>query len=320
MRVIAVEADAVRVGFGVATPPRLGSVIDTTRLAQGPGVVVALNGDYFDPAPAGAVPRGVEVHGGLVQYAPPGLTRAVGSDVVGTMRAELAHLAGTVTAVYGGKVLRLSVGSVNANEPVPRAIRLLTAYGAGQPRRAAWYVQVHNGVAASSSPRDPGAPRGTDTLLMSSSGARGALGRVRAGSDVSVHLAVVGTKGTAFTDAVGRGGAILSNRAIVAKCTGSYGTGWRPRSVIAWNNQQERLWFIAVNSLSTGATGPGVRGFTYAQMADVARHLGATDAVLVDGGHSTTLALRQARAVVRLDAPPWAGQRPVADGLVLSSR
>jgi Phosphodiester glycosidase len=324
LRVVALQADAVRVGFTVSVPGPLGSVAATTEQTAHTRALAGLNGDYFDPGPAGAVPRGVEVHDGTVLYATHTGTRVVGADGQGQMSAGLATLRGTVTIhdrAGAGPARRLSISSVNNSRTAQHGVSMLTAFGARQPRRAAWFVLVNNGTVRHSSAADPGAPHGGDVLLMASASGRKALSGAHVGDRIKLRVAVLDRDGVAYREALGRGGYILRDRAITATCTGSYGTGWRPRSVIAWNAQLEQLWFITVNSVAGGsASGPGVRGFTYAQIADVARRLGASDAVLVDGGHSTILVVRRHGAGARVDTVPGAGQRLVPVAAMLSSR
>jgi hypothetical protein len=103
---------------------------------------------------------------------------------------------------------------------------------------------------------------------------------------------------------------------VVATCTGSARES-RPRTLVAWNADRSRVWLLTVDGRGSGA--PVSRyGATYRQIAEVARALGASDAVMLDGGGSTTMALRGCDGRVRrVDAPPSAPQRPVPNGLVL---
>ena len=89
--------------------------------------------------------------------------------------------------------------------------------------------------------------------------------------------------------------------------------------MIAWNAARTRLWLLVV--AARGWRVPVSRyGLTYRQVTEVARTLGATEAVMVDGGGSSTMAARSGRLVHRVDAPSDAPQRPVPDALVLVRR
>jgi exopolysaccharide biosynthesis protein len=89
--------------------------------------------------------------------------------------------------------------------------------------------------------------------------------------------------------------------------------------MIAWDARRTRLWLIVVTGRTRG--GPVSRyGLTYRQVTEVARALGASEAVMVDGGGSSTMAVRSGRLVHRVDAPARAPQRPVPNALVIVRR
>jgi exopolysaccharide biosynthesis protein len=86
--------------------------------------------------------------------------------------------------------------------------------------------------------------------------------------------------------------------------------------MIAWDARRAHVWLLVVAGRERGV--PVSRfGLTYRQVTEVARSLGAAEAVMVDGGGSSTMAVRSGRAVHRVDAPADAPQRPVPDALVL---
>jgi len=318
LRVVAAEADTVRINVSVAVPARFGAVLDTTELVGRSGAVVGVNGDYFESGAAGAVPRGVEVQHGVVLFGPAGSTKAVGVGVDGAVHAGYVHVTGNVVTTGAGPAVRLPVTSVNVASPASSGVAVQTAYGSAQPRRGTWFVRVRGGTVVSSSPHDPGRPTGGDLLVMAPAAARAALAKVAVGAHVEVTTGVQGADGVGLTEAVGSSSPVLTGGAVVVACTGSYGTGWRPRTVVAWDNRRARVWLITINATSSGASGTGVRGVTYGEAADLARRLGATGAVLLDGGHSTTAALRERGGVRRIDAPASARMRPVPDGVVLA--
>ncbi len=86
--------------------------------------------------------------------------------------------------------------------------------------------------------------------------------------------------------------------------------------MIAWDARRTRVWLIVVTGRGTTSR----YGLTYRQVTEVARTLGASEAVMVDGGGSSTMAVRAGRRVQRVDAPARAPQRPVPDALVLVRR
>jgi hypothetical protein len=177
---------------------------------------------------------------------------------------------------------------------------------------------VHDGVAVSSSAADPGAPAGDDVLLSAPDTERDALARITKGSRVRISTETRTEDGVPLVEALGSSGPVLQDGAITAPCTGTFGTGARPRSVLAWDDRRARTWLITVNSVDRGESGTGVQGLTYGETADLTRRLGATDAVLLDGGHSTSLAVRDGRR--RVDAPASAPERPVANAVLVVRR
>jgi exopolysaccharide biosynthesis protein len=89
--------------------------------------------------------------------------------------------------------------------------------------------------------------------------------------------------------------------------------------MVAWDAARRRVWLLVV----TGS-GPGSAvsryGATYRQIAQAARALGASDAVMLDGGGSSTMAVRSGGRAWRVDAPAGTLQRPVPDVVVLVRR
>ena len=159
-------------------------------------------------------------------------------------------------------------------------------------------------------------------MLLAASGAAAAklrgLGR---GTAVTVRYAARFAAGRAagakVRDAVGSGAVLLRAGHNLAPCAGS-AIQSRPRTMIAWNAARTRLWLLVV----TGGPRRSVSryGLTYREVTEVARSLGAAEAVMVDGGGSSTMAVRAGRRVHRVDAPAQAPQRPVPDALVLVRR
>jgi len=316
LRVVAVQVDTARAHLSVAVPVRLGAVLSTADLTRRAHAVLGMNGDYFDRGPAGAFPRGVEVRRGVVLHAPAGPTKGVGVDAHGGIHAGDLTVEGSVEAATGARVAPLAVTSVNTNRPAERGVGLRTAFGGTRSWNAVWYVLVHRGTVVASSAGDPGPPSGTDVLLQAPPAEQAALAAITTGTRVRITVGVRTADGVRLTEAMGSSDPVLEGAAITASCTGTFGTGKRPRSVLAWDGAHAQLWLITVNSVTPGESGTGVHGLTYSETADLARHLGATDAVLLDGGHSTTLVVPGDGS--RADAPSSAPVRLVANALVVT--
>ena len=99
----------------------------------------------------------------------------------------------------------------------------------------------------------------------------------------------------------------------------------RPRTALAWDRAGV-LWLVVVTSgHADPADGMRVGGVGVTALARWLADLGATDAVLLDGGGSTIMLTRAARAAadsgpIRQDMPQAAWQRPVPVLLTLDDR
>ena len=93
----------------------------------------------------------------------------------------------------------------------------------------------------------------------------------------------------------------------------------RPRTMVAWHRRSGAVWLVTVSG-GAGSWPFGVFvGASHHQMAAVARGLGATDAVLVDGGGSTTMVLRTASGALRRVDGPFVTQRDLPDILAIAA-
>jgi hypothetical protein len=231
---------------------------------------------------------------------------------------------------------RLPVGSVNDDADPDRpdavsaghAVAVVTRWlGMSRPTRRQEAV-VRRGVVVAVGRRlsfGPGKAFGSgsagrgDVLLAADGAAARVLARLHRGTRVAVSYGARTDAGVRPEQAVGSGATVLRAGRVLVGCSG-VGALSRPRTLVAWNAGRTHLWFVTVNGRGGGL--PVSRyGATYRQVADAVRSLGATDAVMLDGGGSTTMALRGGDGRVRrVDAPAGTPQRPVPDGLVLVRR
>jgi len=337
VRVTAAQASVARVRLAVSAAAGFGDARRTTELTAGTrGAVIGVNGGYFGYDWSGAaVPQGPLVRGGHVLRVPPGRSAVVGADAAGRPLAVTAHVDGVVRFAAS----RLPVGSVNddggsghAGSGVDavaagRAVAVVTPWlGRARPLRT-WEVVLRQGVVVAAARRvafGAGSTWGSGTqgrgdVLLAASGAAGrALKALRPRAAVAVDYALRAADGTRLGEAVGSGAVMLRNGRDLARCDGP-GSVSRPRTLVAWDTPRTRLWFVTVDG--RGWDAPVSRyGLSYRQATEVARALGATQAVMVDGGGSTTMALRGSGGARRVDAPENALQRQVPDGLVLIPR
>ena len=144
--------------------------------------------------------------------------------------------------------------------------------------------------------------------------------KFKAGDLVSVSQNYQSGNGTQFISAGGRGPRIIQGGKIVWICS-LHNKDSRPRSAIGWN-QDGQIWFMT-SSRGENAVDFGVRmgGSTSEQMAHWLYSLGATDAVLLDGGGSTTMEVKQPdQQWRRFDLPDDAWYRDLANAFSIETR
>lgn len=124
--------------------------------------------------------------------------------------------------------------------------------------------------------------------------------------------------GKKITSASGRGNKVLDLGVNIEVCD-DRSEQIRPRTSIAWNNATGKIW-LATSSSGVNINDFGFRqgGSTIHQLGDVLKSLGATDAVTVDGGGSTTFFAKILSRYKRLDVPDeaWIREIPIGVGLV----
>jgi len=142
---------------------------------------------------------------------------------------------------------------------------------------------------------------------------------LKVGTAVTLNRGYVTASGMQHLMSVGRGPIILENKKVVITCNPTE-EQIRPRSVIAWNTKGQ-IWFItATSGINMIDNGFRVGGSTAHQLAEIAQQLGATDAVRVDGGGSTTMIMKYKNALQRLDLPAEAWYRPIPVGVAIIPR
>ncbi|MCW6035793.1 phosphodiester glycosidase family protein [Spirulina subsalsa FACHB-351] len=92
-----------------------------------------------------------------------------------------------------------------------------------------------------------------------------------------------------------------------------------PRSAIALNPQQKKLWFVVVDGRQPFYS----QGMTLPELSQFLAQLGATEALNLDGGGSSTLVIREQDQIITLNSPIHTRiplrQRPVATHLGFSA-
>ena len=141
--------------------------------------------------------------------------------------------------------------------------------------------------------------------------------KFRAGDVVTVSRSYRAQNKSQFVSAAGRGPRILQNGKFIWVCS-MHPNDYRPRSAIGWN-QDGQVWLIT-SSRGENANDDGMRmgGSTTDQIGLWLQKLGATDAVLLDGGGSTTMEINQPESGwQRYDLPSSAWYRSLVNAFAI---
>lgn len=288
-----------------SNPPRLTpwmshvpKTVDPREPLGSKKVAASVNGDYFSyRSTSAALPKSLVAVNGRVLYAPRGWTPAVVLDLTGQPR--------TTSVTTDG---RLSIGHrqwriTSVNDPRRQAghVALTSDWRGGRVAAGEGNVFLHirDGFVVGRTAKAPRriASRGF-AVRVTATWAK----TIRPGERAFVIIRARAHDGLPVTQASGHGGRILTHGAVRKLCS-TYENMRRPRTMFAWD-QQGLTWLLTAG---TGPVAPGslVRsgGSTKRQLAEVARRLGATDGVVLDGGGSTALFIRTGRGgIKRIDA------------------
>ncbi len=144
--------------------------------------------------------------------------------------------------------------------------------------------------------------------------------RFKVGDVVTVSRSFISESKSQFVTAAGRGPRIVQGSKLVWICA-LHNKDHRPRSAIGWN-QDGQVWLIT-SSRGYDAYDFGYRqgGSTSSQMGQWLIALGATDAVLLDGGGSTTMQINVPDVgSQRFDLPDVAWWRELANAFSIERK
>ena len=144
-----------------------------------------------------------------------------------------------------------------------------------------------------------------------------AAARFKAGDIVTISRSYKSSSQAKFINAAGRGARMVQGGKFVWIC-GQHRSDYRPRTAIGWN-EDGQIWFMT-SSLGADADDNGFRqgGSTPDQMGHWLQSLGATEVVLLDGGGSTTMQIRDPEdGWQRFDLPDSAWYRGLANAFTL---
>ncbi|WP_143447837.1 phosphodiester glycosidase family protein [Kineosporia sp. R_H_3] len=306
--------------------PLIGGVRTTSgSVRPSPTIVVGVNGGYFwRGEPGREWSKGTQVRRGRVLHAPAGRTRYVGAETTGAVSKGFAHVSGSVTvrATASAPAVRLPVVAVNSAAS-GNGVAVYTREWSNAQRRTGgtWEVAVRSGVVIAAGPRVTTRLGGTAAaenrfVVRASGTAAAALRRVRVGQRATYTARAVTDAGGVVAESTVAGTTLLAEGRQWIRCAKDT---IRPRTMVAWDRRSGAVWLVTVSG-GTGSWRYGVFvGASHHQMAAVARGLGATDAVLLDGGGSTTMVLRTASGALRRVDGPFVTQRELPDILGIAA-
>jgi len=156
-----------------------------------------------------------------------------------------------------------------------------------------------------------------ELVIQANGSAARTVSKFKTGDIVNVKAGYRAKEQNIFIAAAGRGPRLVERGKFIWICA-QHNKDYRPRSAIGWD-QDGRVW-LAASSRGQDAVDFGFRqgGSTADQMARWLMSLGATDVVLLDGGGSTTVEIKNpSSGWQRLDVPDSAWYRELANAFSL---
>jgi exopolysaccharide biosynthesis protein len=280
--------DLKKVHLKAVPSRRFGEREDVLSLASRSGAIAIVNADYYRFAADGAFSAGVQVAGGKVRNAPWGRTRFVGVGTDNRIHADESTPQGSVKFGTGSKRFSIGIGAVNPTSArLSSKVAVYTRIWTRKRPTTRQEVLIRNGRVARVG-RSLAMTRTGDVVVSASGASTRTIGRVRVGMPASVSRGM-SHKGTTLRYALGSGARILRAGENRATCTARREVP-RARTAIAWNPKGSRAAFVTI----TAPSGAFEAGLTHHQAGEVMKLLGFKEAVMFDGGTSTTLITRSA--------------------------
>ncbi|MEU5161657.1 phosphodiester glycosidase family protein [Streptomyces sp. NPDC020875] len=289
----------------------------------GPGrrTVAAVNGDFFDLNGTGA-PLGPGIRDGAPTHSPaPGADRAVGIGPGGTGRILRLSYHGTLALPSGETPLtaynaaNVPPGGIGAYTPAwGSADRALTVDSATPVAEA--LVRDGRITAVADRTGTGPVPDGATALVGREDGARRLLG-LRPGDPVTLtHRAGTGSSSVPVpTTAVGGREPLVVDGTPVDH-EGKPNNAPAPRTAVGFAEDGRTMLIVTVDGRQADSG-----GVTLTELGRMMRDAGAHDALNLDGGGSSTLAVREPGGTApRIENSPSDGsERPVPNGLVITA-
>lgn len=291
---------------------------------RGQLVAGGANGDFFLFAPPG-VPTGASIHRGVVITGPAArpvvASDSAGRPWIGTLRVWGRLVAGSDTIPIDGWNRRSPEGVAffdpaygDAVDSVPGSLRV--ALGPGRQRRV---------LAVDSSGGIVPIAEGGGVVSVGGAAPPGLRSRIVAAAAAAVPFdAVVGLEPFHPSEAVGGFPVLVRDSAEVEGLDtaggATFGPVRHPRTIFGIASGGRRLLLVTVDGRQPGYS----LGMTLRESAQLMLELGATQALNLDGGGSTTMVVRRSwENAVRYDLAnkpsDKEGERPVANALAMFS-
>lgn len=280
---------------------------DPAAMLEGAGALAAVNGDLFSSvALDAAVPSGPVVIDGAVLYAPP-IRRPVVHWSADRPRVHRSLLRASMTFAMPAGRSAVPIAAVN-HPALQSGPVLFRSPWSGRTARGVVTVVLRKGrVADVIRPGRAVTVDGTALVLQVPDAAVLPAG-LRPGVRVQIASRLGRTAGD--TSAIGHGGRLLRDGLMTRDCT-IPGSLFRPRTALAWNDEGDAWLAVITNGLDDPPSGMRVGGAAVTAFGRWLASLGATDAVLLDGGGSTIMLRDTPAGPRRVDLPASTYRRPV---------
>lgn len=313
--VLTADLSDPRLTVGLLTPPNVGQVQTVTQMATARHAIAGVNGDFFDINNTGA-PRGIEVSNGQLVKGPwtdpQPWRQSVGIDTDKVGRIVSAFLDGSVTLPAG----KFPLDGLN-QEQAPAAGLVVFTPSWGAASRAFYNVtKVHeltvvNGVVTAHATGSGAGPVPPNGFVLAGTGSDAdLLAAAHIGDPVSVTYAPRTEPADTFATLMGvRDIAIRDGQVQTLD-----NTSVNPETAIGFSQDGKKMQLVVIDGRSTAS-----RGVTEQQLAHIMRERGAYNAVVLDGGGSSTLVSRDPGTpdVWQRNVPSDGVEREVGNGVGL---
>ena len=273
-----------------------------SKMVDGHGVTAGINGDFFNYNPA--FPLGPAIKNGQVIYSNgdgPSLT------IDNNNQASIQKLNIAMSVSVGGKTI--PVGIVNKPNNYGSTGMYTRAWGKksrGGKVNSQTEIAVLNGkVIARADQGDPLEIPDNGYVLNIKDG----LYLPNVGDDIAFNITGVDINNIKF--GIGAGAVILRDGAIVNE--GIDAPGRHPRTAIGFNKQTGDIFLVTVDGRSQ------YHGMEMSELAELLISFGATDGVNLDGGGSTTMAIKDVNSGKAKVVNHISSERSVLNGVGVKS-